>query len=511
MKHQINDIVVVGGGAAGWLTAAILAAEYDLAASGMSITLVESPEVANVGVGEGTWPSMRQTLQKIGIDEKTFLRFCEASFKQGSKFVGWHSAESFYYHPFTEPTAFNDVNLASHWKASEHGPFDQWVSPQVAVSEKNLSPKQLNTPDYAGVLNYGYHLNAGRFIDLLQTHAKNNLGVVHISANVTDVTADIQGITALKTDRAGTITGDFFIDCSGLHSLLVGKFFDIPWRSVKDILFNDSAIAVQSPYLDDNAPVTSATVATANAKGWIWDIGLASRRGVGHVFSRDMASEDAVMANLHHYLHATHGHDMATIEQFNFRTIKFNPGYREVFWHKNCVAVGMSAGFIEPLEATALVTVEVAANMIARDLPETFAHLETAAARYNRVFNHYWLQIVDFLKLHYVLSIRTEDYWQAHRDANSLTLTLQQDLQRWSEKAPWHQDNVLAYELFPAASYQYVLYGMGFVSTPSVRVSRKRTSEMALINGLAQRNTQHIDQLLNHLASNRFILNQVKH
>jgi hypothetical protein len=169
----------------------------------------------------------------------------------------------------------------------------------------------------------------------------------------------------------------------------------------------------------------------------------------------------------------------------------------------------MSAGFIEPLEATALVTVEVAANMIARELPQTHAAMALISQRYNQVFRHYWQQIVDFLKLHYVLTERTEEYWQVHRDQMSWTDSLTADLQRWYDTAPWHHDNVLAYELFPPASYQYVLYGMGFVTQKSHRISRHQQREIELVNRLMMGQHQQKEQLLNHLASNRFLLQQI--
>ena len=505
----IKDIVIVGGGAAGWLTAARLAAEFNTGASGMSVTLVESPDIKNIGVGEGTWPSMRQSLQRIGISEQEFISCCEASFKQGSKFVDWKRGKGeYYYHPFTEPMAYQQINLARFWQPSA-GKFDEVVSPQPIICDHNLAPKQLNTPDYAEVLTYGYHLNAGKFIDLLRHYAVDKYGVRHILAEVNSVQALDGDITSLQTDEAGEITGDFFIDCSGLHGLLIEQHYSIPWLSVKDCLFNDTALAMQVPYPDDNYPIQSATVATARPFGWIWDIGLSSRRGVGHVFSRDFATEEKVETSLRDYLVGHCGLDAATAEKIDYRMIKFEPGYRKTFWQGNCLAVGMAAGFIEPLEATALVLVELAADMICRELPRDRGTMDIVAKRYNNIFANHWEQIIGFLKLHYVLSERNEPYWLAHREPNSLPSNLRDQLLLWQSRAPYHVDATAAFEMFPSASYQYVLYGMGFPSAQSHIHHRNDAATAEQASMMFNKNVLKTKQLREHLPTNRFLVNNI--
>jgi glycine/D-amino acid oxidase-like deaminating enzyme len=194
---------------------------------------------------------MKSTLLKIGLSERMFIEECSAALKQGTHFKNWlHGKGETYYHPFTLPHGFDEINLADHWIRGHLGDqsFASSVTPQFAVCEAGLAPKQLSVPEYAYTLNYGYHLDAGKFAAMLSAHAVNNLGVKHVLADVTAVTSRENGdIEALVTDK-GPIAGDLFIDCSGFRSVLLGEHYNVPFRSQKHVLFNDSALAVQVPY-----------------------------------------------------------------------------------------------------------------------------------------------------------------------------------------------------------------------------------------------------------------------
>ena len=463
MNPSPQHIVILGGGTAGWLTAGILAAEFDT--TNVTVTLVESPTVPTIGVGEGTWPSMRSTLLKIGLSERVFIEQCSSALKQGTQFKNWlHGNGETYYHPFTLPHGFAEVNLADHWNRGHLGdqPFACSVTPQFAVCEAGLAPKQLSVPEYAFTLNYGYHLDAGKFAVMLSSHATEQLGVQHVLADVSGVASHDNGdIASLITDQ-GPIKGDLFIDCSGFRSVLLGEHYGVPFVSQEHILFNDSALAVQVPY-QPSTEIATTTKSTAHRAGWIWDIGLQHRRGVGAVFSSDHASADTIEPCLDAYLRETgHPSGLAELEP---RLIRFDPGYRKSFWHKNCVAVGLSAGFIEPLEASALVLVELSARSIAQQFPKTRQQMDTVAQRFNTEFLQRWEQIIEFLKLHYVLSKREDSaYWREHRDAASVPSKLAEKLADWRHRCPWHLDERRVDEMFPSASYQYVLYGMNFRS-----------------------------------------------
>ncbi|MCE3254503.1 MAG: tryptophan 7-halogenase [Cellvibrio sp.] len=283
MSSIIKRVVIVGGGSAGWLTAGVIAAEH-LAnmEMGLEVIVVESPDIKPIGVGEGTWPSMRATLQKMGVSETDFIRECDASFKQGSKFSQWTTGNGDeYYHPFTLPAGYNEINLADKWQSfRDKISFADAVCAQSHLCTQGLAPKQISTPEYAFVANYGYHLDAGKFSVFLQKHCIEKLGVKHILANVSDVNADSDGyIVSVSTQENGTITGDLFIDCTGFAALFIGQFYKIPFISKKNILFNDTALAVQIPYREESDAIASHTLSTAQSAGWVWDIGLPSRRG----------------------------------------------------------------------------------------------------------------------------------------------------------------------------------------------------------------------------------------
>ena len=524
MNNDIKRVIIVGGGAAGWLTAGVLAAEHiNLAVApsqrSLEVILIESPQVPTIGVGEGTWPSMRGTLKKMGISETEFMIECDASFKQGSKFIDWlHSPTTAssdkapldsqsYYHPFSLPSHFNEINLAKHWQVhKQQVSFTNAVTYQGRLCDQGCAPKLISTPEYECNANYGYHLDAGKFAQFLQRHCCQKLGVKHIVDHVESISSQNNGdIAALNTKSNGSITGDLFVDCSGFKSLLIGEHFQVPFIEKKSVLFNDSALAVQVPYENQQSAISSCTHSTAKGAGWIWDIGLPSRRGVGYVYSSSHTDDDRAESELRSYLLSSIS--KAQAESASLRKITFNPGHRAHFWHKNCVAVGIAAGFIEPLEASALALIEQSAKMISEQLPQNRQAMEIVAKRFNKKFLQRWRQVVDFLKLHYVISQRDDsDYWRDNRDSASVPQSLQQQLALWQYQQPYSYDITETEALFPAASFQYVLFGMDFNSQPP-RYIKQAEQEKAM--ALFQQNNQRSQQLLSALPSNRALLDKV--
>jgi tryptophan halogenase len=460
---RVRTVVVVGGGSAGWLAAARIAARNGTAGhDGVRVVLVESARIGTIGVGEGTWPTMRATLRKIGIGETEFLRSCDAAFKQGAKFIGWTdgSAADGYYHPLNPPQGALQINLSGHWQQlrAEGGPeFADAVDFQAALCEAGLAPKAITTPEYAAVANYAYHLDAGKFAELLRSFSVTRLGVEHIVDDVVDVALDAGGdIGTLRLKERGEMAGDLFIDCTGFAALLIGKVYKVPFRDCGDTLFADRALAVQVPYACEDAPVACHTIATAQANGWIWDIGLPTRRGVGHVYSSRHTSDDEAERALRRYVGpAANGLDV--------RQIKIRAGHRTAFWQNNCVAVGLSAGFLEPLEASALMLIETAIDIIADRLPANRAVMEVVAAQFNRAFSHHWERIIEFLKLHYVLTKRDDTaFWRDNRDPASIPPDLVERLRLWRHQPPSTHDFPHSPEVFSWPSYQYILHGMRF-------------------------------------------------
>ncbi|NND81884.1 MAG: tryptophan 7-halogenase [Gammaproteobacteria bacterium] len=515
-SQAIQSIVIVGGGTAGWLTAGVLASRFKSLAEnngavGIDVTLVESPDVQTIGVGEGTWPSMRTTLQSMGINETDFMRECNVSLKQGSRFDNWVTGESdYYYHPFSLPRGYGEFNLAPYWQlARDKISFADAVSIQSKLCDRGLAPKTIATPEFAFNANYGYHLDAAKFAAFLQQHCVEKLGVKHVLDHVTAVTAKDNGdIEAVQTRDSGAIGGDLFVDCTGFAALLIGDHYAVPFNTVQSVLFNDSALAVQVPYKDEQDPIASHTLSTAQSAGWVWSIGLPTRRGVGHVYSSAYIDDENAERELRNYLTPIVGRPEA--EQLAVRKINMNPGYREHFWHRNCVAVGLSAGFVEPLEASALVLVEYSAKMIAQQLPANRAVMDLVAKRFNDKFAYHWNQIIDFLKLHYVLNQREDNgYWAANRNPDSVPDSLKEMLELWQFQSPWLQEAPRFDELFSSASFQFVLYGMGFVTQENPAGLRAEDETLAIANRLFSDNAKKTEQLLGALPTNRELVSKV--
>jgi tryptophan halogenase len=460
--RPVKQIVIVGGGTAGWLTAAIVAAKHrSRIPAHLNVTLVESPRVPPIGVGEGTWPTLRSTLLKTGISETELFRHCDAAFKQGALFAKWTTgaADDFYYHPLVLPQGFSQINLVPYWLQEPHGQsFCDAVCPQGKICDAGLAPKMITTPEYEAVANYAYHLDAGKFSPFLQRHCVEKLGVRHVLADVQRVELHEDGdLRSIVTEQAGEIEGDLFIDCTGFASLLLGGALEVPFKECGDVLFCDTALAIQVPYEGEDHAIATHTISTAQSAGWTWDIGLPTRRGVGHVYSSAHISDDAAEQELRDYIGPA-ARDLPA------RKIKIRGGHRETFWKRNCVAVGMAAGFLEPLESSAIVLVELSAKLIAEQLPACREVMDIVARRFNETTNYRWGRIIDFLKLHYVLTQRTDtEFWRDNVRPESIPERLQDLLTLWRYQPPWFHDEFdRLEEIFPAASYQYVLYGMGF-------------------------------------------------
>ena len=459
MDDRIKNIVIVGGGTAGWISAGLIAARHpDRSEQGIKITLIESPDVPTIGVGEGTWPTIRKTLSRIGIREADFLRACDASFKQGSRFDGWVTgrAQDSYHHPFELPVSQNGTDVLHAWQAfAPDRPFSEAVCVQAAPGLEGLAPRQRNMPEYIGAMNYAYHLDAVKLATLLKAHIVNTLGVTYLQDHVADVIGDPDaGISAVLCRHSGPVPGDLFIDCTGQASSLLGGHYGIRLIDQSQILFNDRAVVTQVP-VDPDSPIVSETVSTAHQAGWIWDIGLSARRGVGCVYSSSHMDDQQAEETLRTYV----GKDA----NLQTRLLKFKSGYREKFWHRNCVAIGLSAGFLEPLEASAIVMVELSAEMIAENLPVSARSMAIEADRFNAIFRYRWARIIDFLKLHYVLSRRVEPYWQENRRTETIPRQLNDYLEIWKHRPPGPNDFEQASEVFPVSSYLYVAYGMGML------------------------------------------------
>jgi tryptophan halogenase len=458
-------VLIVGGGTAGWLTAAFLARTLGAASGqGVRITLVESSEIGIIGVGEGTFPSLKGTLATVGIDEARFLRDSTATFKQGIKFVNWvrpggEAGTDHYFHPFSLPSQKpGGPELLPYWLLGAAGPgvaFAQAATLQKRVADASHGPKRVSDADFLGPLNYAYHFDAARFATLLCEHARS-LGVSHVLANVERVELDEDGaIAAVVTRERGPLTADLYIDCTGFRAALIGAALASPFRNINDILFVDRAVAMQVPYPRADHPIASYTISTAQEAGWTWDIGLQRRRGIGYVYSSRYTDDARAEQVLRSYIGPA-------CEGLNPRLLKLNVGYRETQWVKNCVAVGLSAGFLEPLESSGIGLIETAAYLIGYLFPFN-GDLAPAARLFNQLMRGRFERIVDFVKMHYCLTQRTDTpFWVDNADPRSVPDSLKEKLAMWRCRPPHRLDFVTDLEMYLPSSWQFVLYGMEF-------------------------------------------------
>lgn len=503
-ESKISRVVIVGGGTAGWLAANHLAKKLrPNSTDGVKVTVIESPNIPTIGVGEGTVPMMRNTLKDLGISETEFIQSCDATFKQGIKFVGWldnptHEKPSYYHHLFDYPE-INNFDVTPYWLkgiAGKNRSFADSVSQQGIICDAELAPKTITTPEYEGVTSYGYHLDANKFSALLTKNAIERHGVEHIKAHVNQVCLNEAGeIASVITEEEGEISGDFFVDCTGFKCLLLGEAMGVPFIDKSDVLFVDHALTIQIPYENEDTVIPSYTISTAMEAGWVWDIGLLKRRGVGHVYSSKYTTHEAAEKALRAYIGP--GYD-----NYPTRLIKMNIGYREKFWHKNCVALGLAQGFVEPLEATGLLVFDATAKMLASQFPTSKKDMKLVEKQFNKRIKLSWESVIDFVKLHYYLSRRDDNqFWQDNRKAETTPDSLLERLALWKTQLPNPLDFYSGYEIFKLENYLYVLYGMEF-DTDIAQLSH-RYPEEERAKQLFKAIDKSANSLVNALPTNR--------
>jgi len=467
MNNNPRNLVIVGGGTAGWLTAAWLSSRLatDDPDTAIGVTLVEASDIPPIGVGEATVPSIRGTMAAMGVDEFEFMRECDATFKHGIRFDQWCRTPAdqpgeYFYHPFQRPVKAGYDSLAGYWLKGVD-PYNRLffdaVSVQPRVANAGFAPKRLNDPPYDGPLPYAYHLDAGKLAEFLKKLARKR-GVRHVLGKVQQIISSDDGaIQRLVLHNGEEISGDIFVDCTGFQSLLIGKHYGEGWNDLSRVLFCDKAIACQVPNLSPDQPIRPFTLATAQTAGWIWDIGLKNRRGTGHVYSSSHMSADEAEALLRGYI----GEQARGGSSLEFRTLDLRVGYRHRQWRNNCIAVGLSAGFLEPLESTGIHLVELALYMLEKMLPRYFAG-GAPQARFNELMRNQYDISIDFVKLHYYLSSRTDSaFWRDNTAAESATAELREKMTAWAVGFPDIYDIRVVHSVFDHMGYQYIYFGMG--------------------------------------------------
>ena len=400
------EIVIAGGGTAGWVAAATCARFLGNRAS---ITLVESDEIGTVGVGEATIPQIHNLIVGLGLDQADFMRRTNASFKLGIEFTDWTGAGERYIHSFgMTGRGVGLIPFRQLWLRGRAlgvaGDLGEYSYNVVAARQGRMATNSgSNTiPDLA----YAYHFDASLFAAMLRNYAEER-GVKRVEGMIVDVERDAESgdLTALLLNGERRIAGTFFIDCTGFRSVLLGKTLGVPYVDWSQWLPCDSALAVPCESSDAFRPYTQALSRRA---GWQWRIPLQHRTGNGHVYcSRFMSDDEAasiLLANLD-------GKPLA-----DPRPIRFTSGRRDIFWSHNCVALGLAAGFMEPLESTSIHLVQSSIGRLLNVLPGDLAQTAQARDTFNRLTRIEWARVRDFIVLHYFANARDGDpFWDECR------------------------------------------------------------------------------------------------
>ncbi|WP_152600215.1 tryptophan halogenase family protein [Cellvibrio mixtus] len=500
LNMKIRKIAIVGGGTAGWLAANHLGLE-STKRRGLEITVIESKDIPIIGVGEGTVSIIRKSLENFGINEAELLLRCDTTFKTGIKFIDWMAPKknrknNFFYHPFDTPYP-SGLDSTNYWLWNKSCEFSA-LTKSYFVAEKNQCPKLRESSPYDGAVNYAYHFDAKKFADLLSDNAKRRFGIIHKIKTIISANLGENGfIKSLNYGDGEVEEFDFFIDCSGFNALLIDKVFDVPFINKGDQILADQALALQVK-TESSDEIFPYTKATAHQAGWIWDIPLTTRRGTGFVYSSAHMSEQEAVAEFARY----HG---AGFREENVRKIPMKAGYREKFWVKNCVALGLAQGFIEPLEATSIVITDRCAELISHLLPEYLKDIDLRAKQINLRVQTIWERVIDFVQLHYLISDRRDStFWHDCTENAKVSGVLSERLLMWKSFAPDHYDFSAEVEFFHRESFLCVLYGMDYPT-----LSLENTEEyMVFLKSKIDTHFKDAEALVGKLISHRQWLNE---
>lgn len=468
MGKPIGNITIVGGGTSGWIVAAYLNHRLQWGLTGrkdVRITLIESPTVPTIGVGEATVPTLKGTLRILEISEAEFMTRTNATLKLGIRFDNWQRRADgmpySYVHPFTGGATVRGRNPGYSFRRyglpgreTAHGDdFLDTISHARAAMDQVKGVRGLDDPEFSGPLQYAYHLDAALFAEFLKDLCVSR-GVEHVRDDVDGVSHDERGhIASLRLRNGGDWPVELVIDCTGFRGLLINEAMDEPFLPLSEYLLNDRAIPIQVRR-ERPRTIVPATISTAMDSGWSWRVPLRSRDGTGYVYSSAFVSDDEALEEF--------GRKLGGVEQLTPpRVLKMRVGHSRRSWVKNCVAIGPSSGFLEPLESTAIMSIELATRWLLQNFPT--ADFEAPLLRqFNRNVERFYDEVRDFLGLHFALSNRDDTpYWRAVRNEAKLSDALRENLAVWKHVLPSIAD-ARTDTIFSHWSVQSVLFGKGF-------------------------------------------------
>jgi hypothetical protein len=448
----IRKIVVVGGGSAGWMTAAGLSAMLRKACE---IVLVESPEIGTVGVGEATLPTIRYFNRALGLDETEFIRKTQASYKLGIEFKDWGQVGNRFFHGFGSfgPQIENRWPHL-HWlrlkrEFRDMPSYENFSIATVMARQNRFTPPSAEVPGISDAYSYAYHFDAGLYATYLREVATGR-GVQRIEGMITDVEQHPETgfITAIKLRDGRRIDGDLFVDCSGFRGLLIEGVYKAGYDDWSAMLPCNSALAVPC---EKSASFTPYTTSTARDAGWTWRIPLQHRTGNGYVYSKDFTTDDAAARVL---LDGLDGRALGEPRQ-----LRFTAGRRRKSWVKNCVAIGLSSGFLEPLESTSINMIENAVGWLIQFFPGKDFQ-PSLANEFNRLVSQRYEFVRDFIILHYKVTDRRDSELWRYCANMAIPDTLQHQIELFRETG-----RVMLYdhEGFSVSSYLSILMGLGLI------------------------------------------------
>jgi tryptophan halogenase len=467
MDNMVKKIVIVGGGTAGWMTASYL----QKGLQGVKITLIEAPAIPRIGVGEATVPNLQPVFfDFLGIPESEWMRGCNAAFKGAVKFINWKSdpatgKSDHFYHPFGLVPNCDNIPLTHYWavkrKLGYKPPVDYSCFIEPSLLDGKRAPRTL---DGTRVTRYAWHFDA----HLVAEYLKNisiKWGVEHVLDQIDGTTFKPDGhIESVKTKSGATYRGDLFIDCTGFRGLLINKAMDEPFIDMSDHLLCDSAVATAVPNDDERDGIEPYTSAIAMRSGWTWKIPMLTRFGTGYVYSSKFTSQDEATDE---FMRLWKLNGNAKLNHIRFRV-----GRNRRAWVKNCVSIGLSSCFLEPLESTGIYFIYAAIYQLMRHFPDK-SFEPGLVEGFNREIAAMFDDSRDFIQAHYLSTPRQDTpFWKANKHDLVLSDNVKQKLETYDAGLPINMpfvDEDTYYKRFEVefknywtnGSYYCILAGLG--------------------------------------------------
>ncbi|WP_197321915.1 tryptophan halogenase family protein [Saccharomonospora sp. NB11] len=505
-----RSVVIVGGGTAGWMTASYLKAAFG---DRLPVTLVESKNVPTIGVGEASFSTIRHFFAYLGLDEDDWMPDCHATYKLGIRYDNWRAEGHHFYHPFERPRVVEGVSLADWWLHKRpSADFDRDCTVIAALCEAKRAPRDfdgnLMTRDHGDSdparlgrstmaqqttqFPYAYQFDATLLARLLTRYGTER-GVRHVLDDVVDVALNERGdITHVRTRENGDLKGDLFIDCTGFRGMLINKALGEPFVSYQDTLPNDSAVALRVPLEMPEQGMGPYTRASAQDAGWIWTIPLWGRIGTGYVYASDYCTPDEAERTLRSYVGPA-------ADGLEANHIRMRIGRTRRSWVNNCVAIGLSSGFVEPLESTGIFFIQNGIEQLVKHFPGGQDD-DQLRKSYNRQVANVLDGVREFLVLHYVAAARNNnDYW---RDAKTLRVPdeLAARIEQWKYKLPDEETVFPYYHGFEPYSYIAMILGLGGLDLhplPGLKLMDD-TAAMKEMQAIKDEAKMLVDQLPSH-------------